>query len=322
MVNAAAKHASSERRERTRAVAAEPASLGVVNLNPFGDLHTLQHLSARLAKALRPVFDPLFRAETRIWAEPLLVQRFADYRTERGDALRAWLALPTGSDAPAQLVFDFGFVLTLLDLFFGGSGALPATAPKELTPAAEAMVTRLGGLIAPVLTTIWEPVARLDFAVGAVEANPATIPGVDGDDALVVTRFGIALGTAAPAFFDLLYPVATLKPHTQGLIGKVHAHSPGRAPARTPAVDPAWRSTLTRAVMGVRLPVRSVLAEPVISLARLLELKVGDVIPIGLGDAIPVVVGDARLGTGTVGTANGQAAIQLTALAAPEGLSQ
>ncbi len=108
--------------------------------------------------------------------------------------------------------------------------------------------------------------------------------------------------------------MAALKPHTVGLTGKVHA--------RSAVADPAWRTSLTRALMGVPFTVRSVLAEPVMPLAQLLELKVGDVIPIGLGNEVPVMIGTDRFGTGTVGTSNGHAAIQLTSIAPLEGQIQ
>src|SRR3546814_13124785 len=64
-------------------------------------------------------------------------------------------------------------------------------------------------------------------------------------------------------------------------------------------------------VMTVKFPVRSVLAEPVISLARLMELKEGDVIPISFGPEVPVMIGTDRFGPGTVGPSNGRAAIRL-----------
>jgi flagellar motor switch protein FliM len=54
-----------------------------------------------------------------------------------------------------------------------------------------------------------------------------------------------------------------------------------------------------------------VLAEPMIPLSRLLELKAGDVIPIEFGAEVPVMVASRRLGTGLVGTANGRAAVRL-----------
>ena len=58
MVNAAA---TTERRTRDRATAAHASVLGAAKLNPFGDLHTLQHLSARYARTLRGVFEPVLR---------------------------------------------------------------------------------------------------------------------------------------------------------------------------------------------------------------------------------------------------------------------
>lgn len=305
---------SGERRERARAAAAAPASLGLANPNPFGDLHTLQHLTARLARAWKPLVEPFYRAECRTWAEPLSVERLADYRAARGDALAAWLPLPCGHEAAMQAVFDGALVFELLDLFFGGAGRAPAALPKDFSPAGVAMVERLGRLLVPALTAAWEPVTRLDFALGVVEANPPALRGVDADDAVIVTRLGFAAGKDEPRFVDILYPVAALKPHHEQLTRKVHA--------RTPEVAPAWRQNLTRAVMNVRLPVRTVLAEPILPLARLLELKVGDVIPIGLGEHIPVMVGRDTLGVGTVGTASGKAAIQLHALRRLEGPAQ
>jgi flagellar motor switch protein FliM len=311
MVNSSSPTAA-DRRERPRR--AEHVTLGAANLNPFGDLHTLQHLSARLAKGMRGVFEPLLRKEIRTWAEPLVVQRFADYRAERPDGLTAWLPLTMAPAAGrAVAVLDGRFVMELLDLFFGGTGAVAAELPGEFSPAAEAMVARLGMMLTAPLKTAWEPLARIDFKPGHVEVNPALLGDLDSDDAVVITRFGIAAGTAKPVFLDIVYPVAALKPHTPSLTGKVH---------KTAEPDPAWRTGLTRAVMGVRFPIRSVLAEPMISLSKLMELKPGDVIPISFGADVPVMVGGDRLGTGTVGTSNGHAAIRLNTITRETGEMQ
>jgi flagellar motor switch protein FliM len=323
MVNAAATLRPHDRRARARAGDATSAGgaahadmLGAAKLNPFGDLHALQHLSARFARTLRAVFEPLLRHEVRTFAEPLVVQRFADYRAERADGLTAWLPLAMGGtigDGGQSLcVLDGRFVLELLDLFFGGTGAAPVPLPSEFTPAAEAMVARIGAQIAAPLRTAWEPLARIDFAVGRVEANAAMLGGFDGDDAMIVTRFGIAAGTAKPVFVDLVYPVAALKPHGTALTGKV---------SKTAEPNAAWRAGLTRAAMTVRFPVRSVLAEPVVPLSLLMNLKPGDVIPINFGPEVPVMVGRDRIGSGTVGTSNGRAAVRLTTIAALEGNS-
>lgn len=304
-----------ERRQRKRVDASHPGVLGTAKLNPYGDLHTLQHLSARFARLQKGVWEPLLRKEVRSWAEPLYVQRWAEYRAERPDELTAWLPLAMIGGAPgssALCVLDGRFVLELLDLFFGGTGETPAVLPAAFSPAAETMIARLGTSLAVPMKTAWEPLAKLEFRPGHVEVNPALLAGLDGEDAMVVTRFGLAAGDAKPFFVDLLYPVAGLKPHAATLTGKVLDKAES---------DPAWRSGLTRSVMNVRFPVRSVLAEPVMPLQTLLALKPGDVIPITIPRDVPVMVGRDRLGAGTVGTSNGHAAIRLTSLTRIEGLN-
>ncbi|GGB23484.1 flagellar motor switch protein FliM [Sphingomonas metalli] len=287
----------------------EPAVLGASKLNPFGDLNTLQHLTARLARGLRPVWEQLLRREVRSFSEPLSVQRFADYRAERGDLLTAWLplAMSPGTNQ-AWLMLDGRFLLEMLDLFFGGSGQVPLLPPAEFSPAAEAMAVRVATQIAKALGTAWEPLTRMSFTPG----RPEMAADIDGEDAVIVTRVGIDT-PGRPMFVDMLYPVQALKPHGATLTGKVLDKA---------EPDPAWRNALTRATMGVRFPVRSVLAEPVVPLSLLMNLKAGDVIPITIAPDVPVMVGHDRLGCGTVGTSNGRAAIRLTSLADPdEGLN-
>ena len=303
MVNSPSLDDASDRRERPRASADHAPALGAASLNPFGDLVTLQHLSARLAKSLKHVFEGLLRKEMRAWAEPLSVQRYADYKTERGSALSAWqpMAMSPGKGR-ALIVMDGVFVLEMLDCFFGGDGEAPHPMPDEFSPAAEALVARVGGAMAAPLDTAWEPLAKIGFKPAGVMHQSA--PDLGNDEPVVVTRFGLAQGEQKPVFVDILYAVAALKPHTVSLTAKVHD--------KPVEVEPQWRSGLTRAVMAVPLHVRSVLAEPVVPLAMLLELKAGDVIPIDFGAEVPVMVASRRLGTGLVGTSNGRAAVRLT----------
>lgn len=306
MVNAPSPNGSADRRERPRTSAEHAPVLGTANLNPFGDLVTLQHLSARLAKSLKGAFESLLRRDLRTWAEPLSVQRFADYKAERGGTLSAWQPMVMGNArARAQFVLEAGLVFEMLDAFFGGDGEAPNPLPTEFTPAAEALVARLAQSSAVLLDKAWEPLSRIAFRTEDA-SNLASAPDLGAEDPVVVTRFGLAAGEDAPHFIDILYPVAALKPHGAALMVKVHGNKD--------EVEPEWRSGLTRAVMAVTLPVRSVLAEPTMQLGRLLELKEGDIIPIDFGPEVPVMVAKRRLGTGLVGTANGRAAVRLTSL--------
>lgn len=277
-------------------------------LHPFGDLHALQHLSARAARGVRQAFEGYWRAETRTWAEPLEVMRLADYRMQRGDKLTAFMPLAMDGRA-AVAVMDSQLLVEVIDLFFGGTGDVSPSLALEFTPASDVLVARIAKGLARALEIAWEPLVRARFVAEPCDLSATTIAGVENDEVVIVTRFAIARGSGKPAFVDILYPVATLKPHTIALTGKVVA--------KPAAVDNEWRTQLTRAAMGVRFPVRSVLAEPTIPLSRLMELKEGDVIPISFGADVPIVIGGVPLGLGTVGTSNGRAAIRISKFEGP-----
>lgn len=305
MVNSPSELGAGERRERSRAGAEHAPALGSANLNPFGDLHSVQHLSARLAKSLKGLFEPLVGEGARCWAEPLSVQRFGDYRSERPQGLTAWLPLAmTPGRSRALIVIDGKLAFEMLDRFFGGEGEAPQPLPAEFTGSAETLLTRLSAGIAAQLAPAWELLARIEFAPAPVFAPLSAVPETDAGEAMVVTRLGVAAGEAKPHWIDILYPVAALKPYTPSLTAKVIGGEP--------EPEPEWRNGLTRAAMAVRLPVRSVLAEPVVPLSTLMALKPGDVIPIAFGPDVPVMVARRRIGSGTAGTANGRAAIRLT----------
>lgn len=305
MVNATSDLTTPERRERSRSGAEHAPALGVASLNPFGDLHALQHLTARLAKSLKNAFEPLVGDGVRCWAEPLTVQRFDDYKAERPAGLTAWLPVAmTPGRGHVQIVIDGKFAFEMLDRFFGGDGEAPHPLPAEFTGSAETMLGRLSAEIAAQLCSAWEMLARIDF-VAVDTPNPLSLaPDLDGNDAMVVTRLGVALDNGKPHWIDLLYPVTALKPYTPSLTAKVIGGDP--------EPEPEWRNGLTRAAMAVRLQVRSVLAEPIVPVSTLMSLQPGDVIPITFGPDVPLMVARRKIGCGTVGTANGHAAIRMT----------
>ena len=77
------------------------------------------------------------------------------------------------------------------------------------------------------------------------------------------------------------------------------------------AATPEWAGALNKALRDVRLPVRSVLARPEISLVKLLALEVGDIIPLGMPRHVPVTVAGRSFALGSIGEANGNAAIMI-----------
>jgi flagellar motor switch protein FliM len=57
-----------------------------------------------------------------------------------------------------------------------------------------------------------------------------------------------------------------------------------------------------------------VLARPNLSLAELMQLKAGDVIPVNIARSLPLIVGDRIVAHGTIGEQEGRAAFQIEKL--------
>lgn len=297
------KRAAAQAGARTAAAHA----LGGAAANPLGDLQALARINQHLARALRGQFEPLFRRPVKVIAEPIEIRRFDAWLQARGPGLSSTTPVSMAPlSGQAMLVLDGGLVFQLVDLYFGGAGSPPNPLPAEFTPTAEAMIGRLAAGTVERLAAAWGALAELEFRAGRSEVNPSMLGTIDGEDRVVLTRFRLELGPDRHVPLDILYPAAALKPIAPILSSKAQARRGGE--------DPAWLSGLTRAVMQVKLPVRSVLAEPVIPLAQLMALKPGDVIPISFGPEIPLLVSGTRFARGAVGAANGRAAIRIQRL--------
>jgi flagellar motor switch protein FliM len=287
-----------------RAPAAHAAALGAASSNPMGDLNALTLVNQRIARSLRALFEPMLRQPVKIAPDPITVERWDDYLGKRGGGLASvtLIVMPPLS-GQAMLVLDGGFIFRLVDLYFGGPGLVPNPLPAEFTGSAETMIGRVAKGFVERLAGGWAELAEIDFQPTRTETNIEMVTTVDGDDRVVVARFVLSFGEGKQVPFDLLYPAASLKPIAPILSAK--------APARRQVADPAWMNELTRAVMNVKLPVRSVLAEQNVPLSQLMTLQPGDIIPISFGPEIPLLVANQRFARGAVGASNGRAAIRL-----------
>jgi flagellar motor switch protein FliM len=289
---------------KARGPAQHAPALGSASANPLGDLQALAQVNQRLARALRTLFEPMLRQTVTVAAEAVAVERFDAYLAQRNTDLSSVTLIGMAPlSGQAMLVLDGALTFRLVDVYFGGPGLAPNPMPTEFTATAEAMIARVACGFTDRLGGAWAELAEIAFQIGRTEANPAMLSSISDEDRVVRTRFQLTIGESRPVSIDLLYPAASLKPISAILSSKVQS--------RRQAEDPAWQSRLTRAIMGVKLPVRSVLAEPMIPLAQLMSLKAGDIIPISFGPEIPLLVSNNRFARGAVGASNGRAAIRV-----------
>jgi len=259
----------------------------------------LEGVADRFARSLRDLIRALGAPTVQVERGAAERVRFADWCRDAAPAI-FWRYHAPPLKGPLLLAASRPLLLQLVDIFYGGKGAL-AGEREELTDAEDRFAARLGRDIGQQLAAAWSEALAIEPQLDCVTCDPAKLQAVRAEDELLVQRFTLRGGALDGKTVLCAYPLAALR----GIGGG----EPAPAAAEAPAGDPVWTATLSSALRGVRLPVRSVLARPEISLPKLLALEVGDIIPLTIPRHVPITVAGRNFATGSIGEANGNAAI-------------
>jgi flagellar motor switch protein FliM len=201
------------------------------------------------------------------------------------------------------LRIDPEFVSRLVDAFYGGSGAQAPRPAREFTATEESLLGRLCEALIGALAEGWSEIIPVHPQLRARETNAGFAGLAKADEMVALARFTIAPWAGHSTVIEFVYPVAGLRSIEPELAAKSHDD----ATAKTGE----WRERLGTAVGEVRIEARTVLARPELSLAELMQLQAGDIIPVSLSKHVPLIVAGRRIALGTVGEHDGRAALKI-----------
>ena len=281
----------------------QPFVFGREGPRPTERLIGLERMGEKLARAIRPAVEPIARARVSVTAEPLEMRSFQDWQDQQPEfsALTLFRLRPLRGGMLVQI--DADFIAALVEIFYGGApGAVVKRKPGDFSASEELLLNRLLDKISYILASHWNEVTPVELALAARETNIAHLPFLRGEEMVVVQKFTLSAGVQ-PTTISVLYPLAMLRPIEEKLEARVHDEDT--------AASADWRWRLGKALLQVSLPVRSVLARPEISVAELLALKPGDVIPITLPPRTPLLAGARQIADGVIGEQDGRAALMI-----------
>ena len=180
-------------------------------------------------------------------------------------------------------------LLGLVDVFYGGAGTQSALR-DALTPAELRFADRMAGHFAAMLSAAW---AGSRPVLGAVALSSDAKPYCTANEAVLVQNF-------PSCNIACVYPLAVLRAEVGPDIDTVQAKP-----------DADWSARVNAAALSIRLPVRTIFARPEISVAKLMALQPGDIIPLLLPQHVPITVSGRHFAQGTVGEASGRVAIKI-----------
>jgi flagellar motor switch protein FliM len=280
-----------------------PFSFGSGSAQPTAALPALDRINERFARRIRDLIEPFIRAKPKVVADPAVLRPLRDWQAEQ----RPFVGLSLYSFKPMKGTLAVSvpseFVSRLVDSFYGGTGADPAGEAREFTATEERLLARLTDSLVDALAEAWREVAAVEPTLRGRETSPV-LSGVGGpDETAAICRFIVTPPHSRPASIDIMFPAAALR----SVEGALAAKSSDEASAR----GEEWRAKLNAALADIRIEARTVLARPELSVSELVQLKVGDVIPVSIPAMVPLLVEGRTVALGSIGEQDGKAALKV-----------
>ena len=279
-------------------------------------LGALEMISDRFSRLFRVTLSGMLQYQPKIRVAELRVESFQDYRKQLKIPLSLNIIKLDGLRGNSLIVIEPQIIFNSLDRFFGGGGKSRTTVEgmREFTPTESRVIQMIVQGVFSDLKKSWDPVYKLDFEHVSSEINPQFALIVDDSDLVIISDFEIEMANDISGTIQVVYPFGAMKPIHHLLKNQVQADYADER-------DRAWKRQLKDCVKDVELDLKSDLAYPRISLLDLMNLKVGDIIPIKMPDTVVVQVEGVPTYEGIYGTVNGHAAIRLLGLKKEEGKS-
>ena len=173
---------------------------------------------------------------------------------------------------PALLVFESKLAYALVDSFFGGTDR-PFTKieGKEFTRIELSIMDRVMKDAIKDLEEAWAPVHKVDISFGRIEVNPQFVGVVPPSDVIISTTFEVELENASGTV-ALVIPYSTIEPIKQKLNASFQTETdrPGNE----------WVDMMEEHLRATQVSVSVNLGETMITVGDLVNLNIGDIIPL------------------------------------------
>ena len=202
------------------------------------------------------------------------------------------------------ITMPIDLVSMLTDYQFGGDGSYCAER-TSLTRAEYQSFHQLANGLVTRLKLAWKDILAIEPSITKLEISNVTPSLVAGLHKVVDQS--IKVQTEYRDFdCNLIIPVAMLRnlPQLTEPLAQDNAEN----------TDPDWQAALTIAVMQMYMPVRTIFARPEIPFEKLMALSPGDIIPVSLPELLPITIAGRLFANGSLGSANGRAAIKIEAI--------
>lgn len=196
-------------------------------------------------------------------------------------------------------------VLLIVDCLFGGPGR-PLEELREITPLEQRVMRRILDYVLEILRRSWEDFAPLNIKTKAFYTNPDFVPLPEQGETMITASIEISYHER-PTYFNISYPYSFLRDILAGFDS-----SNQRVSQRVP--DYQDTAVIEKVLKTVKIPLRVILGETTINLKELVDLELGDVLPLDkkIDQDLKVLVGDSPKFYAHPGVISNRIAVKVT----------
>lgn len=267
-------------------------------------MQTLELINERFARRMRATMLSFMRRNADITVGTIKVQKYSDFERNLPVPSNLNMVSLKPLRGISLFTFDPNLVFLIIDSLFGGHGRYNTRVEgRDFTTTEQRIINRLLTYTLESYCDAWENIFPLEFEYIRSEMHTKFASIGTGNDLVVVTSFNIEFG-AQGGNLNVCLPYSMLEPVRDILTRPLQDTSSN-------AIDQRWTQQLTRQVRSADVELIAEFQTIQTTIAGLLKMKVGDVLPIDIPDIIVANVGGVPVMECEYGTSNGNMALRV-----------
>lgn len=281
----------------------KPYDLGRQERIVRGRMPTMELINERFARLLRIGLFNYIHKGTEISVGPIRVQKYSEFIRN--------LVVPTNLNlvtikplrGTALVVLDPNLVFLVVDSMFGGDGRFHTRVEgRDFTPTEQRIIQGLLTVIFAEYEKAWKPVFEINFEYVRSEMNTQFANIATPSEIVVAITFTVELGGNSSEMHFCI-PYSMVEPIRDVLYSTMHSEQAG--------TDRRWAAMLARQLQLAEVELVVPLASCELPVSRIVDLKVGDIIPIQIEEHIPATVDGIPVMDCRYGVRGGQYALKV-----------
>lgn len=267
-----------------------------------GRMPTLEMINERFARRFRISLFNMLRRTAEISVSGVEMMKFSEYIHSMFVPTSLNLTRVRPLRGTALLVFDPKLVFIIVDNYYGGIGRHTKIEGRDFSATEQRVISTVLEDAFADLIEAWKPVLPITFEFMNMEVNPQFANIVSPSEVVVVSRFHIEL-EGGGGDFQVTMPYSMLEPIRELLDAGVQSDVSER--------DERWAKALREDVKTAEVSLSSTLTRMRMSLADVVRLKAGDVIPIEMPELVTLFAEDVPVFRGKYGVHDGNMAVKI-----------